>query len=281
MLPGFRFLFAAIVLSVSIAVFGFGAAALFRSAHEEFANAPAWRPAPETRFAQAEPPAQPATPPVLAMLRVDDSAKEAEPSVVAPAPANQAATAPTEPEQTVALQQTDSAPTTATKPDVQIATAPAAETEVPASPVPANVLPASPVPTPPAQDEAAPAAAVPDETKIAAVEPTPAPLSDDPSAWPPETFDAPPETSAISTRIATLGGPPVFIEQPGARTAHARAEALAEAKADSALAKRQRARRAAARRHRIAAARARLAQQASQMEQPTPFGPPAALLQPR
>jgi hypothetical protein len=64
MLPGFRFLFAAIVLSVSIAVFGFGAAALFHSAHEEFANAPAWRPAPETRFAQAEPPAQPAAPPV-------------------------------------------------------------------------------------------------------------------------------------------------------------------------------------------------------------------------
>ena len=53
MLPGFRFLFGAIVLSISVLVFGFGAAALLRTAHEEFASAPAWRPAPETHFAQA------------------------------------------------------------------------------------------------------------------------------------------------------------------------------------------------------------------------------------
>ena len=40
MLPGFRFLFAAIVLSMSILVFGLGAAALLRAAHEEFAANP-------------------------------------------------------------------------------------------------------------------------------------------------------------------------------------------------------------------------------------------------
>jgi len=34
MLPGFRFLFAAIVLSMSVLIFGFGAAALLRTAHE-------------------------------------------------------------------------------------------------------------------------------------------------------------------------------------------------------------------------------------------------------
>ena len=52
MLPGFRFLFAAIVLSMSIMVFGVGAASLFRAAHEEFASNPSWRPSPETSFTQ-------------------------------------------------------------------------------------------------------------------------------------------------------------------------------------------------------------------------------------
>ena len=47
MLPGFRFLFAAIILSMSILVFGLGAAALLRTAHEEFAANPTWRAAPE------------------------------------------------------------------------------------------------------------------------------------------------------------------------------------------------------------------------------------------
>jgi hypothetical protein len=66
MLPGFRFLFAAIVLSMSILVFGLGATALLRAAHEEFASTPPWHAGPETVFApQAE-----TTEPVLAMLRV-------------------------------------------------------------------------------------------------------------------------------------------------------------------------------------------------------------------
>src|ERR1700753_729370 len=72
MLPGFRFLFGAVMFLMSILVFGFGAAALLRTAHEEFATAPAWRPAPETHFAQA-PETTPAT---LALLRVDDVPKE-------------------------------------------------------------------------------------------------------------------------------------------------------------------------------------------------------------
>ena len=68
MLPGFRFLFAAIVLSMSVLVFGLGAATLFRAAHQEFASTPSWRAAPETMFAQ-----QPEEAPTLAMLRVDAS----------------------------------------------------------------------------------------------------------------------------------------------------------------------------------------------------------------
>ena len=82
MLPGFRFLFAAIVLSMSILVFGLGAAALLRAAHEEFASIPSWRPPPETIFAQ---PNNEAARPVLAMLRVDPPAEEPK------APDNQAA----------------------------------------------------------------------------------------------------------------------------------------------------------------------------------------------
>jgi hypothetical protein len=52
MLPGFRFLFAAIVLSMSILIFGLGAAALLRAAHEQFVSNPSWHATPETMFAQ-------------------------------------------------------------------------------------------------------------------------------------------------------------------------------------------------------------------------------------
>ena len=70
MLPGFRFLLAAMVLSVSILVFGLGAAALLRAAHEEFASNPSWHAAPEAMFA---PPGETRRP-VLAMLRVEPPA---------------------------------------------------------------------------------------------------------------------------------------------------------------------------------------------------------------
>src|SRR4030095_5158531 len=52
MLPGFRFLFTAIVLSMSGLVFGLGAAALLRAAHEEFASLPARRAPPAPVFAR-------------------------------------------------------------------------------------------------------------------------------------------------------------------------------------------------------------------------------------
>src|SRR5580704_4597683 len=81
MLPGFRFLFAAIVLSMSILVFGLGAAALLRAAHEQFASNPSWRAAPEATFAQqAE-----ATRPVLALLRVEPAAARQKQSDQVPA----------------------------------------------------------------------------------------------------------------------------------------------------------------------------------------------------
>lgn len=68
MLPGFRFLLAAILLSASILVFGLGAASLLRASHEQYVSNPSWRNGPqEQMFAQAPEPAQP----VLAALRVE------------------------------------------------------------------------------------------------------------------------------------------------------------------------------------------------------------------
>ncbi len=72
MLPGFRLLFATTVLAISILVFGLGAAALLRAAHEEFASLPAWRLAQHpvlTPFTPQAPKLE--TTPILAMLRIE------------------------------------------------------------------------------------------------------------------------------------------------------------------------------------------------------------------
>src|SRR5260370_14848264 len=103
MLPGFRFLFAAIVLSTSILVFGLGAAALLRAAHEEFASYPSWHAAPETMFTQQTEAARPE----LAMLRVEPPPAEHKASddvPIAAAPSEPAAgtPVPAQPEQTAA-----------------------------------------------------------------------------------------------------------------------------------------------------------------------------------
>src|SRR5215218_8393993 len=72
MLPGFRFLLAAIVLSTSILIFGLGAAALLRAAHDQFASNPYWNPAPDSTFThRAE-----ATRLVLAALRAETPADQ-------------------------------------------------------------------------------------------------------------------------------------------------------------------------------------------------------------
>src|SRR5690242_19576779 len=91
MLPGFRFLFTAIVLSMSILIFGLGAAALLRAAHEEFANLPARRAPPQPMFARQNDD----QPPTLALLRVDmptenaPAAAASETATDLPAPASQ------------------------------------------------------------------------------------------------------------------------------------------------------------------------------------------------
>ncbi|MGJ5069262.1 hypothetical protein [Bradyrhizobium oligotrophicum] len=86
MLPGFRFLVAAIVCSISLTIFGMGAAALLRAAHEQFVSNASWRTTQASGFTTFLPPAEPT--PVLAVLRVDSipTPPVTPPPVVADAP---------------------------------------------------------------------------------------------------------------------------------------------------------------------------------------------------
>lgn len=235
MLPGFRFLFAAIVLSISILVFGLGAAALLRAAHEEFANTPGRRAAPEPRFAQ--PIDAPA--PVLAMLRVEPAAVEEKVSDPVPTPA-----APAEPaavaqaDKIAALSPGDSTPPETPRPEI-----PASDTAVQGTNLPAPA------------DTPAPA----DETRIAAVEQVPPPAE---AAVAPAPERAPAqavtETDIAATKIATLGGPPVAI---GADTK------AASATSDRGVVKKRSQVRRARERRRLAL-RARLAKQTAARPSP-------------
>lgn len=224
MLPGLRFLFAAIVLATSLLVFGLGAAALFRAAHEEFASIPARRAPPEPQFAQ-----QTEAQPVLAMVRVEPSAAEkltaekvttdkAAPATSAasesapPAEASPAA----EPEKLAAVKTDDPTAPAPAKPDTQ-----AAETPAPAQP--AEVAPQAPAadPAPQAAPVAAETAPVAAEAKVAAMpDPSaaasaPAPAAPTVAVAAPEPVAAPsPGESEAATKIATLGGPEVVVEQP-------------------------------------------------------------------
>ena len=264
MLPGFRFLFAAIVLSLSILVFGLGAAALLRAAHEEFASTPAWRNAPEMVFAQ---PVE-TTRPVLALLRVDtpvaekaadNATADAVPAAIAPVSA--------EPERIAAL-----------KPE-ELPQAETAKPEATAAENPAQGEAASP--------QAQPLVAIVEtkgvetqiaDTRIALSENTASPASQ--TAAPAESESAAPLTSSeaiiAATKIATLGGPAVSIETP--RPVKAEGKKTDSAKTDSTktdsniIKKRQHARRAARRR---LAERARRAAQLAQLQPDNPFGLPA------
>ena len=242
MLPGFRFLVAAIVLSMSILVFGLGAAALLRAAHEEVASRPSWRAAPETVFAQQNE----VTQPVLAMLRLEPPAEQKAPEPIATvdAPTEPITATPAEPVKIAAL-----------KPD----SPPPAEPAAPEMPVPEIAAQGNAAPT----QADAPAAA--DETKIAATEPVPS-LVNETAVPEPAIAPVSQDTGIASTKIATLNGPPVTIEpQPSAKKLDAKPDR-------SAIKKRQQARRAAHRRK--IAARARTAQQVPQQPAADPFSQP-------
>ena len=273
MLPGFRFLFAAILLSLSLLVFGLGAAALLRVAHEEFASNPSWRAPPEMTFAQRPD----ATRPILAALRVDLAPKALDEGPAIAAPAEQAAIAPqpSVAEEIAALKAEPSSP--------EVIKAEAANMET-AKP---EVIPVAE--SRPANDAAPVQPEKTEELNIAAIAPSIAtgiapsevsPPEDRQAGASPEATGAeavvPPADNA-ATRIATLGGPPVEIETaPPAKSSAAKPD---QARPDeSAIKRRQQARRAAHRRR--LAARARLAAQIQQLQANPFFQPPTPTIPP-
>ena len=244
MLPGFRFLFTAIVLSMSVLIFGLGAAALLRSAHEEFANLPSRRATPEPMFARLsdDPPT------TLSLLRVDPVDDQ-----LATAPDNPPAsdqtteTSAAEPQKLAALTSAEPMQGEAAKPE-ELAKETSAETPV------APGLASTAAEMSPANAEVKIAAAVPEPEAATSAQPT----TDIP------TF----EPSIATTLIATLGGPAVVIEE---RTS------TSEAKPDRQIVRKRAAERARERRRMAAARRARLAREATltlQQQQPNPFAFP-------
>jgi hypothetical protein len=270
MLPGFRFLFAAIMLSMSLLVFGLGAAALLRAAHESFASNSSWRGAPEVTFT----PRDDATLSVLATLSVEpatEKANDAAKAVAAPAEPISPAAETTSSSQVAAPALSEAPAIDAAKPDV--------------APAQTGLSDNPPAPA------AAPAAeaATPDETKMAAVTTSEASPDNSPSAMPqsepavsqptptvvvpaaaaPATTAEPnvAVTNIAATKIATLGGPPVDIavKDKTARPGRASGD-------PNAIQKRVHARRVVRRRR--LSARALLAAQQLQQQQANPFGQP-------
>jgi hypothetical protein len=244
MLPGFRFLFAAIVLSMSVLIFGLGAAALLRAAHEQFASTPTRRAPPEQVFArQNDPPI-----PTLALLRIEPEVDEKVPDNITGtairetvAPAAQAPEADrekltaAEPEKLAALKTEEPVSAEPAKPET-----PVAETTPAIAATPAEA---------PIADEEVKVAAIAETPVTVAASPTPEPVAEAPSL----------EGNAAALKVATLGGHAVTIAEPAAAKP-------AVAKPNRSV-NRKRAQRARERRRLAAARRALLARQAAAQQQ--------------
>lgn len=248
MLPGIRFLFAAIVLTTSVLVFGLGAAALLRAAHEEVASVPTRRVMPpEPVFAQqVETP-----PPTLALLRVEPAAAEKiadAPAVaaIAPEPEPEAAPVPAvESEKLAALKVEDIAAETTT-PEIT------ARPEASATEAVAPTLAA-----------AEPAAS--SETKTAALDVAPTPPAAAPATSEPDVTPALSNAETPTTKTAARGNPAAKVEK-------ATAARKANEKTDRAEIRKQKRAERARERRRAAARRARLAaQQAASLQAADPF----------
>ena len=213
MLPGLRFLFVAIVLSVSMMIFGLGAAALLRSAQQEVASLPTRHVQPETIFAQQTE----ATTPTLAMLSVDarvpqqngiDQPAVADAPSLAPLQVRPAPNAPIEPNQVAAEADRSTAPTTALPPEEKSGSSDKApgqlvRTETTTGSEASAPLPEKPEPETekhetPAADSVVPAAPAAVATTAAPAEMTTAPIAA--TAAPVETTSAP-----IGTTVAPIG----------------------------------------------------------------------------
>ena len=191
MLPGFRLLVAAVVLCLSLLVFGFGATALLRSAREDVASLPVRRAAPQTVFASQPPTEAVAT---LSMLRVETPAVSTAAAADAPAaavPHDIPAPAPEPARQASLSPDAQAADARAADPATN---APALDQVAPVETLPAAV-PAVAAPTAPRADE---------PTTVAAIAP---PVTDQPVS----TLTAA-DTEIAVMNIATLGGPAVDIE---------------------------------------------------------------------
>ena len=273
MLPGFRFLFAATFLTMSILVFGLGAAALLRAAHEQFATNPAWHAAPEATFAQQVEP----TRAVLAMLRVGGPAADQKPSGDTPgadvpaisAPPEQATTVPAaaEPATIAALKPEPLGLPAAAKPDLTIPESPAS-----------GAAAAAPGDAPASDPTKAAAPAPSSETMIASPDraiaespspPDPAAAGVDAAASSPAPVAASPEADFISAKIAALDAPSVTVEAKPPAT-------MIGPKPDPRTVEKQLRARRAAHRRRMAARAARLARLAAlqllQQQAADPFG---------
>ncbi|TWA98586.1 hypothetical protein [Bradyrhizobium stylosanthis] len=228
MLPGFRFLFAAIVLSTSILVFGLGAAALLRATHEQYVSAPSWRNGPrEQVFAQTSEPAQP----VLAVLR-------AEPDMAEPAP-NLRDQVPTiglpasEPDQVAALTTEADAQPQVTEAPADASSAEPAKTE--ASRTEATATDAT-------VEAAAPSDTLTPADTTASIEAKPAATTSEPA---PAGADAALASAALDVATAKLAA----LNAPATTTAK---DAPPKAKADSSKADDKAAKKAKAKkRHRV------------------------------
>jgi hypothetical protein len=212
MLPGFRFLFAAILLTVSLVVFGLGAAALLRSAHQEFATIPTRYAPPQTVFAQ-----QPVeAPPTLAMLRVEAPTPEtaAPPAISVTTTTEQVPpiAAPAEPEK-VALPETTAPLSTQAAPAAEM-TAPVAATPTPEAAAKSEATkieerePLTTVAAAPATS-VEPVAAPPPEPAAVAAPAAAAEVTAGPQPTATLTDD---DAKLSSTKIAMLGGPPIDTE---------------------------------------------------------------------
>lgn len=228
MLPGFRFLFAAILLSTSILVFGLGAAALLRASHEQYVSNPSWRNGPqEQMFARASEPAQP----VLAILRAEpEVAADPEPSLRDRVPTIGLPATEPEPEQVAALTEADVPTQVAASPAEAAAIEPAESetTTEAAAPAPADTLtPADAT----ASILVAKLDAKPD------VQPAAAAIASEPA---PVDSHAAPASSApdvASSKLAALNDPATTAVKDA--PAKAKAESKPETKADDKATKRK------------------------------------------
>jgi hypothetical protein len=269
MLPGFRFLFAAVMVSMSILIFGLGAAALLRAAHEEVASNPMWRSAPVTIFAQ---PSE-AAGPVLALLRVEAPAEQKPPENVPAAAAAVDAAADELQGPDLEVSAPESEKVAALKPDEPPPPEPA-KSEIPVSAPPAPQIAAAPA--------QADAPAANGETKISAIAPeltepvSSAANQDATPGYGPMTVPTLPGTKAASTKVAALGHARAKVETSRhAKPASAKYDtAVKHDTSAEAKEKEKRLQELRAKRRRLAAARARTArQQAEQLQPANPFAP--------